>query len=83
MMGIATWYGERFILRDTGEYIVLRSKLAPSVAMAFSNWDAVYSVISMMLQGLSPRMRHDLLTSSFNARELELAFDELAGNAPS
>jgi hypothetical protein len=79
MMGIATWYGERFTLRDTGEYIVLRSKLASKVAIAFSNWDAVMDAVATMLQGLPPRMRHDLLTNGFSAEELELAFDELAG----
>jgi hypothetical protein len=59
-MDIATYEDDRWIVRDTGQMIILRSKLVPSVAIAFPHWDAVLDAIGLLVRGLSPEMRHEL-----------------------
>ena len=48
-------------VRDTGQMIILRSKLTPAIAIAFPHWDAVLDAISLLARGLSPEMRRELM----------------------
>ena len=72
-MPIATYENNRFTVTDSGDLIVLRSKMAGSVAIAFGDWDAVSDVASVLVRGLSPQMRRQFLIEAFSARELKEA----------
>jgi hypothetical protein len=60
-MDVATYEDDRWTVRDTGQMIILRSKLTPAVAIAFPHWDAVLDAISLLARGLSPEMRRELM----------------------
>lgn len=62
---VATYENNRYEVRDTGEMIVVRSKLTPHVAIAFPDWDAVVDIMCLLARGLSPQMRQEVLTRAF------------------
>lgn len=43
---------KRYTLEDFGDFIVLRSKFAPSVALSFRHWDDVDEVYKLLGRAL-------------------------------